>query len=60
MSYKEEEIKIKTVDDLNKKPTAVAHIGGWNIMFSNITFTKKQIKNYKKYFGIEIENLENK
>lgn len=60
MSYKEEEIKIQTVSDLNKKPTAVAHIGGWNIMFSNITFTKKQIKNYKKYFGIEIENLEDK
>jgi len=57
---KEEEIKIETVSSLLKKPTAIAHIGNWKIMFSDITFTKKQIKKYKKYFGIEIENLEDK
>lgn len=55
-----EEIKIETVSDLIKKPTAVARVGTLHIKLYDITFTKKQIKNYKKYFNIEIENLEDK
>lgn len=47
-----------TVDDMLKKPTAVAHIGSsLDVMLYDITFTKKQIKNFKKYFNITIKNL---
>ena len=61
MIYKEEEIKgVNSVNDFMQKPTAAAHIGGWTIMLSDITFTKRQIKNYKKYFNIDVENLEDK
>lgn len=46
-----------SVDEVLKKSTAVAHIGDLNIMLYDITFTKKQIKNFKKYFNITIKNL---
>ena len=55
-----EKLKIETVSDLIKKPTATAHIGSLNVNLYNITFTKRQIKNYKKYFNIDIENVEDK
>ena len=55
-----EELEVETVSSLVKKPSAVAHVGGWNIIFHDITFTKRQIKNYKKYFNINIENIKDK
>ena len=45
-----------SVDEALKKPTAVAHIGDLHVMLYDITFTKRQIKNFKKYFNITIEN----
>ena len=55
--WKEE---VERVNDLMKKSTAAAHIGGWTIMLKDVTFTKRQIKHYKKYFNIDVENLEDK
>lgn len=55
-----EKIKTETLVSLNKKPTAVARVGTLHIMLYDITFTKEQIKFIKKYFNIEIENLEDK
>lgn len=55
-----EEINLETVSSLNRKLTAVAHVGGWSINLYDTTFTKQQIKFIKEYFNIDIENLEDK
>jgi len=52
--------KVKSIGDFVKKYTAVAHIGDLHIMLSRVKFTKRQIKNYKKHFNIDVENLEDK
>ena len=39
------------------KYSAVIQIGNWYIQLTDKTFTKRQIKNMKKYFGWEVENL---
>ena len=37
--------------------TAILKIGNLEINVRDKTFTKKQIKNWKKYFGVEVINL---
>lgn len=39
------------------KYSAVIQIGNWYIQLTDKTFTKRQIKNMKKYFGWEVKNL---
>lgn len=33
-------------------------LGNLSISLKDVTFTKRQIKNYKKYFNIEARNLD--
>ena len=40
-----------------EKYSAVIQIGNWYIQLTDKTFTKRQIKNMKKYFGWEVKNL---
>lgn len=40
-----------------EKYSAVIQIGNWYIQIKDKTFTKRQIKNMKKYFGWEVKNL---
>ena len=43
-----------------EKYSAVIEIGNWHIQLSNKTFTKRQIKHMKKYFGWEVRNIDEK
>ena len=40
------------------KYSAVIEIGNWHIQLTNKTFTKRQIKHMKKYFGWEVRNID--
>ena len=59
------ELKKKTTYQLEKVPTiqpekfsAVIEIGDLHIQLTNKTFTKRQIKHMKKYFGWEVRNID--
>lgn len=41
----------------SEKYSAELKLGALTIELKDITFTKKQIKNYKKYFNIDARNL---
>lgn len=48
---------ISTAQIIYPESTAVLKIGNFQISIRDKTFTKKQIKNWKKYFGVEVINL---
>lgn len=50
------EIKYETVKE--PKYSAVIEIGDLHIHLINKTFTKRQIKRMKKYFGWEVRNID--
>ena len=65
------ELKKETIYQLEKVPTiqpekliqpekysAVIEIGDLHIQLTNKTFTKRQIKHMKKYFGWEVRNID--
>lgn len=41
-----------------QKYSAVIEIGNWHIQLVNKTFTKRQIKHMKKYFGWEVRSID--
>lgn len=41
-----------------EKHSAELKLGSLTIELKNVTFTNKQIKNYKKYFNIDVRNLD--
>ena len=48
---------ISTAQIIYPESTAILKIGNFQISIRDKTFTKKQIKNWKKYFGVEVINL---
>lgn len=50
-----EGFEVRTIQP--EKYSAVIQIGNWYIQLTDKTFTKRQIKNMKKYFGWEVKNL---
>ena len=48
---------ISTAQIIYPESTAILKIGNLEINVRDKTFTKKQIKNWKKYFGVEVINL---
>lgn len=48
---------ISTAQIIYPESTAILKIGNAEIAVRDKTFTKKQIKNWKKYFGVEVINL---
>ena len=48
---------ISTGQIIYPESTAILKIGNLEINVRDKTFTKKQIKNWKKYFGVEVINL---
>lgn len=42
----------------HEKYSAELKLGALTIELKDVTFTKKQIKNYKKYFNIEVRNID--
>lgn len=48
---------ISTAQIIYPESTAILKIGNLEINIIDKTFTKKQIKNWKKYFGVEVINL---
>ena len=73
MGHKEDAEKYTTVgetlslfqgirDSVIREPkySAVIEIGNWHIQLTNKTFTKRQIKHMKKYFGWEVRNIDEK
>ena len=48
---------ISTGQIIYPESTAILKIGNLEINIIDKTFTKKQIKNWKKYFGVEVINL---
>ena len=48
---------ISTSQIIYPESTAILKIGNLEINVRDKTFTKKQIKNWKKYFGVEVINL---
>ena len=50
---------ISTAQITYPESTAILKIGNLEINIIDKTFTKKQIKNWKKYFGVEVINLKN-
>ena len=48
---------ISTAQITYPESTAILKIGNLEINIIDKTFTKKQIKNWKKYFGVEVINL---
>ena len=49
---------IRDITLRQQKYSAVIEIGDWHIQLSNKTFTKRQIKHMKKYFGWEVRNID--
>ena len=50
---------ISTAQIIYPESTAILKIGNFQISIRDKTFTKKQIKNWNKYFGVEVINLKN-
>lgn len=50
---------ISTAQIIYPETTAILKIGNLEINVRDKTFTKKQIKNWKKCFGVEVINLKN-
>ena len=50
---------ISTAQITYPESTAILKIGNLEINIIDKTFTKKQIKNWKKYFGVEAINIKN-
>lgn len=48
---------ISTAQIIYPESTAILKIGNAEIALRDKTFTKKQIRNWKKYFGVEVINL---
>lgn len=48
---------ISTAQIIYPESTAILKIGNLEINVRDKTFTKKQIKNWKKHFGVEVINL---
>lgn len=58
---KEKEEKIADGVSISiQRTTAELIIGNLHVGLKNITFTKRQIKHIKKYFGLEVRNIEEK
>lgn len=50
---------ISTAQIIYPEATVILKIGNFQISIRDKTFTKKQIKNWKKCFGVEVINLKN-
>lgn len=50
---------ISTAQIIYPESTAILKIGNFQISIRDKTFTKKQIKNWKKCFGVEVINFKN-
>ena len=58
--YREISSLFSVKDNVIQEPkySAVIEIGNWHIQLTNKTFTKRQIKHMKKYFGWEVRNID--
>ena len=58
--YREISSLFSVKDNVIREPkySAVIEIGNWHIQLTNKTFTKRQIKHMKKYFGWEVRNID--